>query len=89
MSSALVCSDALGFEDSLYLLHERQSHARCSSFREGKMIAVLGKIDEIKSIIKSANNNGVCEIANDNAEGQVIISGSKKGVENFEKKFKR
>lgn len=88
--SALVCSDALGFEDSLYLLHERgKAMQDAVPLGEGKMIAVLGKkIDEIKSIIKSANNNGVCEIANDNAEGQVIISGSKKGVENFEKNLK-
>ena len=45
---------------------------------KGKMIAVLGiKIGEIMSILKLIKeNNGVCEIANDNAEGQVIISGN-------------
>ena len=40
------------------------------------MLAVLGlKINEIEKIIN--NQNGVCEVANDNAEGQVIISGNK------------
>ena len=78
--SALVCSDALGFNDSLYLLHERgKAMQDAVPLGKGKMIAVLGsKIDEIKSIIILKNKNEVCEIANDNAEGQVIVSGSKK-----------
>ena len=43
---------------------------------KGAMIAVLGiNIDEVKELVlKFQNNNsGICEIANDNAEGQVII----------------
>ena len=40
------------------------------------MIAVLGlKIDEINNLIKEIKIKGVCEIANDNAEGQTIVSG--------------
>ena len=35
------------------------------------------KNDEIK-IIKNEKDKGVCEIANDNADGQVIVSGIKK-----------
>ena len=44
------------------------------------MIAVLGlKINEIKEILlTSFDNKKVCEIANDNADGQVIVSGNKK-----------
>ena len=43
---------------------------------KGSMIAVLGaKIEEIKNFINDKKINGVCEIANDNAEGQTIISG--------------
>ena len=39
------------------------------------MIAVLGlKINEVNEFINnSKNKNGVCEIANDNAEGQIIL----------------
>ena len=33
-------------------------------------------------------NGGVCEIANDNADGQVIISGNKKDVELFQNTLK-
>ena len=40
----------------------------------GSMIAVLGmKTEEIINLIKHQNNNkGVCEVANDNAEGQAL-----------------
>ena len=89
--SALVCSNSLSFKDSfLYLLHERgKAMQEAVPLGKGKMIAVLGKkIDEIKSITDSLKNNEVCEIANDNAEGQVIVSGSKYGVEILEKNLK-
>ncbi len=88
--SALVCSSSLSFKDSLYLLHERgKAMQEAVPLGKGKMIAVLGKkITEIKSIIETLNKNEVCEIANDNAEGQVIVSGSKYGVEILEKNLK-
>ena len=55
------------------------------------MIAVLGtSIDEINDLMKiNLKENEVCEIANDNAIGQVIISGNKKSVSLFQKCFKR
>ena len=85
--SALVCSEALEFDDALYLLHERgKSMQKAVPVGEGKMIAVLGaKIDEVNTIIKSDfNSKGICEVANDNADGQVIISGDKSSVEAFQ-----
>ena len=50
---------------------------------KGKMIAILGiKTEEIIKILKSTEREkGVCEIANDNAEGQVIVSGNKERIE--------
>ena len=49
---------------------------------EGSMIAVLGlKTEQIIEWIKSRKDkNGICEIANDNAEGQVIVSGDKDSI---------
>ena len=49
---------------------------------KGAMIAVLGtSIDEIKKIIGPIKNeNFICEIANDNADGQVILSGDQQGI---------
>ena len=74
--SALVSSNALDFKDALYLLHERgKAMQEAVPVGDGSMIAVLGaKLDELKKLINDSSL-GVCEIANDNAEGQVIISG--------------
>tara|TARA_B100000963_G_scaffold64838_1_gene52936 strand:+ start:861 stop:1799 length:939 start_codon:yes stop_codon:yes gene_type:complete len=93
--SALVCSDSLNFDDAIYLLHERgKAMQEAVPVGMGSMIAILGmRIEELLVILKSYNKNGVCEVANDNAEGQVIISGNKENVsslQNFlkEKKIK-
>ena len=84
--SALVCSDALNFNDALFLLHERGKAMQAAvPVGEGMMIAVLGtKIGLIKDLIKSKKINGVCEIANDNADGQVIVSGNKRSILSFQ-----
>ena len=87
--SALVCSNSLNFEDALYLLKERgKLMQEAVPVGQGKMIAVLGtKIEELKILLKNYNN-GICEIANDNADGQIIISGDKESIDNFQKLLK-
>ena len=48
----------------------------------GSMIAILGlEIDHVNKIISNNRSNGVCEIANDNANGQVIVSGEKNDID--------
>ena len=83
--SALVCSDSINFSDALYLLHERgKAMQEAVPIGKGSMIAVLGmKFNEIKDLLKR-NKNGICEVANDNAEGQVIVSGDKESVSSFQ-----
>ena len=80
--SALVCSEALDLDSALYLLHERgKAMQKAVPFGRGSMIAVLGiKIDEIKKLIQANNKNGICEVANDNADGQIIVSGDKESI---------
>lgn len=75
--SALVSSESLQFKDALFLLFERgKSMQEAVPLGKGSMIAVLGSsISEIKKFIENDKIKGVCEIANDNAEGQTIISG--------------
>ena len=92
--SALVSSDSLSFSDAVYLLHERgKAMQEAVPVGEGSMAAILGlKIEELKKLLME-QKNGVCEIANDNADGQIIISGEKKSVDKFlqflkEKKIK-
>ncbi len=85
--SALVCAESLNFRDAIYLLHERgKAMQEAVPIGNGLMIAVLGlKTDEIQKLIDtSVKKNGICEIANDNADGQVIISGDKDCVSTFQ-----
>ena len=89
--SALVCSESLDFEDALFLLHERgKAMQEAVPIGEGSMIAVLGlKIDEINQLLKNRKEkNDICEIANDNADGQIIISGKKTSVDELQKSLK-
>ena len=57
---------------------------------KGSMIAVLGmKTTEIRELLnKRKNDEGVCEIANDNADGQVIVSGDKESIDAFQNTLK-
>ena len=57
---------------------------------EGSMIAVLSlQIDEVKKILQEHESvSGVCEIANDNANGQVIVSGNKVNLDKLQIKLK-
>jgi len=89
--SCLVCSESLNFVDALYLLHERgKAMQNAVPVGEGSMIAVLGlKIEEVKSLIKETDiKEGVCEVANDNADGQIILSGNKTSIEILQKILK-
>jgi len=82
--SALVCSEAINFSDAVYLLHERGKAMQESvPVGEGSMLAVIGfNIKDLNEMIKNLKDiKGTCEIANDNAFGQVILSGDKKSIE--------
>ena len=82
--SALVCSEAIKFSDAVYLLHERGKAMQESvPVGEGSMLAVIGfNIKDLNEMIKNLKDiKGTCEIANDNAFGQVILSGDKKSIE--------
>ena len=80
--SALVCSNSLKFEDALYLLHERgKAMQEAVPIGEGGMLAILGtEITEIDKMISNLKTKLICEIANDNAHGQIIVSGNLKAI---------
>tara|TARA_B100000035_G_C21033018_1_gene569392 strand:- start:3249 stop:4190 length:942 start_codon:yes stop_codon:yes gene_type:complete len=89
--TALVSSKSLKIEDAIYLLQERgKAMQDAVPVGQGSMIAVLGiEIEKINELLKSIDfGKGVCEVANDNAKGQVIISGDKKSVDLFSLKLK-
>ncbi len=89
--SALVCSESLDFNDALFLLFERgKSMQEAVPVGKGGMIAVLGsKIEELNNLIKEVKIKGVCEIANDNAEGQTILSGDIESINLFKDILKK
>jgi len=84
---ALVSAESLDLNDALYLLHERgKSMQEAVPVGKGSMIAVLGATtNQVTDLINSIKDNkGICEIANDNANGQIIVSGNSESVEIFQ-----
>ena len=75
--SALACSDALKFEDTLKLLKIRgQSMQDAVPNNAGGMMAILGSsIEKIESILKNNIDTYRCYIANDNSSNQIVVSG--------------
>ena len=89
--SALVSSGSLNFLDALYLLHERgKSMQEAVPEGTGSMLAVMGiKLEELENIVKQLDSGlGVCEIANDNSESQIILSGHVKAINEVNKTLK-
>ncbi len=83
--SALACSDAIKFNDTLKLLKIRGNAMQNAVPKNGGgMVAVLGeKIITIEEIIKNNKSKFECFLANDNSDGQVVISGKIDELEKF------
>jgi [acyl-carrier-protein] S-malonyltransferase len=89
--TALVCSDSLNLETAANLLHQRGKFMQ-EAVPEGKgsMLAILGlEYDKILEEIKAASSDGVCEIANDNCPGQIVVSGEKNAIEKMSDNLKK
>jgi [acyl-carrier-protein] S-malonyltransferase len=88
--SSLLCANSLSFEDSLCLLFERGKFMQeAVPIGMGGMLAILGsEIVEINNYIQQIKSKGVCEIANDNANGQIIVSGNIEAIEELKKILK-
>ena len=83
--TALYASNVLDFESVLKLVKLRGNlMSKSDKSGEGKMTAIIGlKISQIEEMLKNFDEDGVCEIANDNSEGQVVISGDRESVDSF------
>jgi len=75
--SALSCAGYLDFGETIKLLRVRGDAMQNSMPKgEGGMLAVLGsKIEEVEKILKDNQNNFEAHVANDNSDGQIVISG--------------
>jgi len=75
--SALSCAGYLNFSDTIKVLRARgKAMQNAVPKGEGGMVAVLGStVDLIEKILKDHGNDNSVEIANDNSDGQIVLSG--------------
>jgi len=80
--SALTAAGALAFEDGLRLVYKRAMamQAACEK-NPSTMAAVLGATDELVEQVCASIESEIVVPANYNCPGQIVISGSFKGVE--------
>ncbi|WP_265032790.1 ACP S-malonyltransferase [Wolbachia endosymbiont (group A) of Sicus ferrugineus] len=81
--TALCAAGALTLESAIKLLKVRSEAMHEASLKcEGGMVALLGaELNEVEDVLKSVQIDRVCEIANDNGGGQIVISGTREGLE--------
>ncbi len=89
--TALVCSGSLTLERAAYLLNERgKSMQDAVPAGQGAMMAILGMtLEEVKQEINLLPKGEICEIANDNSNAQVVVSGNKKIIDEFNINLKK
>jgi [acyl-carrier-protein] S-malonyltransferase len=81
--SALCAAGTFSIADTARLLKTRgQAMQQAVPVGEGAMAAILGlDLAAVIDVARRASEAGVCDVANDNAPGQVVISGSLKAIE--------
>jgi [acyl-carrier-protein] S-malonyltransferase len=81
--SAIACAEYLDFINTIKILKIRGNAMQNSMpAGEGGMIAVLGTtVENIENILKDNENIFRAEIANDNSEGQIVVSGKTQDLE--------
>ncbi len=89
--SALVASEVLSFADAIKLVHLRGLYMQeAVSPSMGSMAAILGAKDEdVENLCHKIMQQGmIVEPANYNCEGQLVISGQRKAVDEFMSQIK-
>ena len=81
--SALSCAGYLGFSDTLKILRIRGDAMQNSVPKgQGGMVAVLGStVENIEKILKNNEQKFTAQIANDNSEGQIVLSGKNEDLD--------
>lgn len=80
--SALVANKTLSFEDALKLVYKRaQAMQKACEINPSTMAAVLNLDDKVVEDICASITDEVVVAANYNCPGQLVISGSKKGID--------
>lgn len=88
--SALVAAGALSLEDALPLVNTRgRLMEEAYPAGKGAMAAVLGmKQEDIETVLQELSGDEIVDIANLNCPGQIVISGTKAGIDEATAKLK-
>jgi len=88
--TALVCSGSLTLERAAFLLYERgKAMQEAVPVGQGAMIAVLGMtLNDVEKEINLLPESKICEVANDNSNVQVVVSGRKEAIDILSKNLK-
>ena len=89
--SALACAGVINFKETIKLLKIRgNAMQNAVPKHEGGMVAVLGlEIKKIEEIIENNKSKYNCFLANDNSDGQVVVSGKIEDIEKFITELKK
>jgi len=88
--SALCAAKYLSFSDTIKILKTRGNAMQNAVPKgEGGMLAVLGsKVEIIEDLLNENKNNFIAQIANDNSDGQIVLSGRNSDIEKLIKVLK-
>ena len=89
--SALCCANSINFEQAInLLLHRGKAMQNAVPNGEGGMLAILGvEFNVINSILDENFNDFQCYVANDNSNGQVVVSGKINSLERLQTELKK
>ena len=89
--SAIACAGYLDFQDTIKILQIRGTAMQNSVPEgEGGMIAALGvTVESVEKILKENRDNFLVEIANDNSDGQIVLSGKIHDLDKLSAYFKQ
>ena len=81
--SALCAANYLNFSDTIKLLKTRgEAMQNAVPKGEGGMLAVLGsKVEIVENILSENKNNFIVQIATDNSEAQIVLSGRNNDID--------
>ena len=81
--TAMTVAEVFSLRDCAVLLRLRgEAMQKAVPVGKGSMAALIGiSINQIKEIIEKVQTYGICDVGNDNADGQIVISGDVKAVE--------
>jgi len=81
--SALAAAGALPLAETARLLQTRGEAMQAAvPVGQGAMAAILGlSIEDVEAVSADAAKDQVCDVANDNSDGQVVVSGDAEAVE--------